>query len=297
MDDHVKCPICFQTPELQIFQCVRGHTICHVCILKIQLCPQCRIPYGSTKIRNRVLEQILDKQEFDCVYKVKGCEEKLKRQSITKHEEICPFNNIPVYLCKALGYERCNHVLNPSNRSETIKHFVETHGAVNERGPDVIIVHQAFKPATGIVNNSRWPLILLNVDEKWCQNSLFMIVGTLDKRREAVSWICLQICGSTKKGSIAYEAEFAIEDIHELDMNVSKFPPYRWTLPVVNVKDEDIGKYLTRCPINLSLGFLEQFCSARKEISVSVLILPRKKSMENHSITGIPKICLRSKSI
>jgi len=91
MDDELKCPICFEVPEKEIYQCLNGHTVCDSCCTDLKLCPQCREPYGSKKSRNRALEQILDKQTFDCNFKNEGCNEKLKRQDITKHAEDCPF--------------------------------------------------------------------------------------------------------------------------------------------------------------------------------------------------------------
>ncbi|CAL8068186.1 unnamed protein product [Orchesella dallaii] len=115
MEEHQNCPICFEIPSQEIYQCVGGHTICHNCIITLRACPQCRELYGTKKIRNRVLEEILDEKTFDCFNVEEGCKAKLKRQDISTHVESCPKR--PIYLCKLLGYPRCNYVLEKSNRS------------------------------------------------------------------------------------------------------------------------------------------------------------------------------------
>ncbi len=64
--EQFKCPICFEIPEKEIFQCQNGHTICDVCVQCLSLCPQCRVGLKPAKIRNRALEEILDLMTFDC---------------------------------------------------------------------------------------------------------------------------------------------------------------------------------------------------------------------------------------
>jgi len=91
MEDQLKCPICFEIPPNEIYQCTNGHTICRVCRAELIWCPQCRDPFGVKKIRTLALEQILDDYKFNCSYKEKGCSEKLKRQDLPNHAKICSF--------------------------------------------------------------------------------------------------------------------------------------------------------------------------------------------------------------
>lgn len=89
--EQFKCPICFEIPEKEIFQCQNGHTICDICIQSLSLCPQCRIELGTSKIRNRGLEELLDMMKFDCSYKSDGCKTKVSRKELTSHDENCTF--------------------------------------------------------------------------------------------------------------------------------------------------------------------------------------------------------------
>ncbi|ODM92666.1 E3 ubiquitin-protein ligase Siah1 [Orchesella cincta] len=291
MDDHLKCPICFEIPEKEIYQCASGHTICDTCSSSLKLCPQCREPYGTKKIRNRALEQILDSQSFDCNFKEKGCKEKLKRQNITKHSENCPFDKKPINICKILGYSWCSHVIDTGNPAQTAKHFEDKHGAVIECGNEVIIWHAHFQSAIDAIKSSRWTQILLKVDKPWCRSSLFLIVGKIDVRREIASWICIQFCG---KGKL--EIEFAIEDIADSDKQISKLPPYRWTVPIININDDAVQDCLDCCPVNISLKFMEKLCRDKTDIPISVLIQPTDESLESQE-DGIPEVWAFSKQI
>lgn len=89
--EQFKCPICFEIPEKEIFQCQNGHTICNKCIKNLTLCPQCRVSLGLRKIRNRGLEDLLDLMKFDCSFKTGGCKAKVSRKEITSHNESCSF--------------------------------------------------------------------------------------------------------------------------------------------------------------------------------------------------------------
>lgn len=50
--EQLKCPVCFEIPEKEIFLCKNGHTICKQCCANIPHCPQCRVPYEEGKVRN-----------------------------------------------------------------------------------------------------------------------------------------------------------------------------------------------------------------------------------------------------
>ncbi len=91
LPERFKCPICFEIPEKEIYQCQNGHTICNVCVESVSICPQCRVNLGTPRIRSRPLEDILDLMKFDCSYKSQGCEAKVARNDITTHFENCSF--------------------------------------------------------------------------------------------------------------------------------------------------------------------------------------------------------------
>ena len=60
------CPVCLEIPLFpkKIFQCSQGHTICDVCLAKIERkCPTCRefwAPSSNLPVRNRMAESMLN---------------------------------------------------------------------------------------------------------------------------------------------------------------------------------------------------------------------------------------------
>ncbi|ODM90282.1 E3 ubiquitin-protein ligase siah-1 [Orchesella cincta] len=129
MEKFRSCPICLEVPEGDIFQCTAGHMICSICITKVErdLCPQCRIPFGTPKIRSRILEEILDSQEFLCGFSDNGCTQLCKRAEVTKHAKSCCHNPDTVSICKQLGFSSCEFQLGSVSRAEVISHFENTH--------------------------------------------------------------------------------------------------------------------------------------------------------------------------
>ncbi len=90
--DRLQCPICFEIPLKEIYQCENGHTFCDECAKGIRnMCPQCRMSLGNKKIRNRALEALLDVMKFDCSFHVQGCTQKISRKEIGSHKETCKF--------------------------------------------------------------------------------------------------------------------------------------------------------------------------------------------------------------
>jgi len=61
----VSCPVCFEVPlpPRKIFQCSQGHTLCDLCLSKIdKKCPTCREDWGNSSnlpVRNRMAESML----------------------------------------------------------------------------------------------------------------------------------------------------------------------------------------------------------------------------------------------
>ncbi|ODM92658.1 E3 ubiquitin-protein ligase sina [Orchesella cincta] len=260
-DEHQKCPICMDIPEKEIYQCVGGHIICHICIANLSTCPQCREPYGAKKIRNRILEQILDKQTFDCLHVEGGCVEKLKRQELLKHAVICPQK--PIFLCKILGYHNCNFQVHPSDRKRIVQHFKKRHSAQIKSTNKFCLWHADFGVATEALKDREWNPILLTLNNQWCKDSVFMIAGFFDSTRKSVSWRCIQLCGNDEPN---YEVEFTMVQEQE------KIPLFKWTVPVSNLNSpaQKLGVKYVEIPlsdIHSSLGKISK-------IPIQVVVQP-----------------------
>ncbi|CAL8144588.1 unnamed protein product [Orchesella dallaii] len=89
-NDFLTCPICYELPRNEIFQCRNGHVVCDGCINNLTHCPQCRLRFQE-KIRNRALECILENLKLECNYKNKGCTMVAQRRQLTEHERTCAF--------------------------------------------------------------------------------------------------------------------------------------------------------------------------------------------------------------
>ncbi|ODM92662.1 E3 ubiquitin-protein ligase SIAH1 [Orchesella cincta] len=290
MEEHLKCPICFEIPAQEIYQCASGHTVCGTCSANLELCPQCREPYGTKKIRNRALEQILDTQTFDCIHKDEGCKEKLKRQEILKHADICPLNKKAVSFCQKIGFKNCNFSLDPSNLPMAVKHFEENHGAASEKGNQVVIWHTDFNSAMKSTTNRKWNPVLLNTGKAGSNKSLFMILGRVDIRRDFASWRCIQICGSGDKCSDIFEAEFGFGNASEIQI------PCRWTIPVVKSVEDNLSAFITFCPIEIPLWLISGICLSVEDVPISVLIQNAKKSKER-TLKKLPEVWTFSSQI
>lgn len=100
--DDLKCPVCYEIPEDQIFLCQNGHTICGKCSASVQICPQCRVSLTLVKVRNRTLEALLDKLKFECSNKELGCKEQVGRKEIKRHliDCVCRFGlDLQIFKC------------------------------------------------------------------------------------------------------------------------------------------------------------------------------------------------------
>lgn len=90
--EELQCPVCFEVPSGEVFQCVDGHVICKECYGHITQCPQCRVPFGQPPIRNRLMETMLAARMPGCKFAKFGCDEKLGKAMIHKHEEKCIYD-------------------------------------------------------------------------------------------------------------------------------------------------------------------------------------------------------------
>ncbi|CAL8098646.1 unnamed protein product [Orchesella dallaii] len=234
MDNHFECPICFEIPSAEIYQCTNGHTICSECSVNIKSCPECRVPYGNSKIRNRALEQILDKQTFPCVFKEKGCSELCKRQDVDKHGLNCYYNpdsKTAVRLCQKLGFDDCKFILRGSSRSEIIRHFQEDHSFPVENGSSVIIHYGDFKAVTDpmAAKDSNWPPTLLCWE---FEGPLVLLLGKVDLSIGSALWngVCVWEIEDFLR---CFILEFSLQN-HD---NLTK--PVDWKIPLLSLEEAE----------------------------------------------------------
>lgn len=88
--DLLRCPICRQFPRKEVYQCNTGHSVCVNCLTKLLKCPTCQDIYK--KVRNYLVEGLLDSMKFHCSWKESGCQVKpMARKDWTSHEAQCEF--------------------------------------------------------------------------------------------------------------------------------------------------------------------------------------------------------------
>lgn len=88
------CPVCFENILPPIMQCPAGHTICSVCLGRIQFCPTCRGPV-TNPIRNLQMEKIAESLSFPCTHQSRGCTALLRYVDKVIHEAVCDFQPYP----------------------------------------------------------------------------------------------------------------------------------------------------------------------------------------------------------
>ncbi|CAH2068573.1 unnamed protein product, partial [Iphiclides podalirius] len=57
LDDLLQCPVCYEIPTGQIFQCNEGHHVCGRCKIRLDVCPVCRALFFGT--RNYAMEELI----------------------------------------------------------------------------------------------------------------------------------------------------------------------------------------------------------------------------------------------
>ncbi|CAL8114785.1 unnamed protein product [Orchesella dallaii] len=196
VQDHLTCPVCYEVPENEVFQCHDGHTVCGRCSRNLVACPQCRAPYGVRKIRNRALEAILECQEFECQFKDLGCTEKFPRRELSNHIQHCQYNADTACVCKHLGYPNCTFA--PGfNRAETIAHFLE-HGVLIRNGPEMHISLKNFSfyleggmDTSGNPEEKQLLPVLMNLEGNGT-GPLFLILSKITTNG-FMAWTCIQV--------------------------------------------------------------------------------------------------------
>lgn len=91
--EQLKCPICFDIPQVKIYQCKNGHTICATCLASVRKCPQCRVAFevDGALIRNLALEALLDSMAVFCPYNKNGCKQLMSRKQVKSHMIDCMY--------------------------------------------------------------------------------------------------------------------------------------------------------------------------------------------------------------
>ncbi|CAL8114757.1 unnamed protein product [Orchesella dallaii] len=194
--DYLNCPVCYGVPENEVFQCPDGHTVCGSCRRNLVACPQCRVPYGVRKIRNRALEEILNRREFECQFKDLGCTAKFPRKDINNHIQHCQYNVDSFRICKYVGFPNCT--FSPGfNRTETIAHFIE-HDVLIRNGPLMNICMSDFSlylrggtDTSGNPEAKQLTPILLNFEGNGT-GPLFLILSKITTNG-FMAWTCIQV--------------------------------------------------------------------------------------------------------
>ncbi|CAL8114763.1 unnamed protein product [Orchesella dallaii] len=204
LQHYLTCPVCYGVPENKIFQCPDGHTLCGPCSRNLVACPQCRVPYGTQKIRNRALEAILNLQEFECQFKELGCTAKLSRQELNTHILYCQYNVAPARICKYVGSPNCTFALG-FNRAETIAHLLE-HGVRIRNGPLMDISINNFScylgggmDASGNAEEIQLMPTLLNLEGNGT-GPLFQILSKITTNG-FMAWTCIQVWKNYELGA------------------------------------------------------------------------------------------------
>ncbi|ODM93282.1 Chromobox protein 5 [Orchesella cincta] len=264
------CPICLEVPEREIFQCSEGHIICDLCISKLNRdrCPQCRTRFGRKKIRSRVLEEILDRLDFECKFKDNGCAYLCKRGEITSHANLCTFNPDTVLLCQQLGSGSCGFRLGSVSRAEVIQHFETGHNITIELvntgtwftffdNDEILASMQNLANRKRKFGAAKVPLVkfatMISLDDSET-GPVLLLFGQLNRPVGFLSLFCIKVWDSERHPSDNLLVEFMLT---KDAASRSKYPfPISGSMKVSSAKDAHLVVGAT--PINFSISFLEE---------------------------------------
>ncbi|CAL8110431.1 unnamed protein product [Orchesella dallaii] len=96
----LECPVCFSVPNMEIFNCEKGHSICGQCRKKLTTCVLCAGQYTQSRnfmmesmisylAKNNILELDAGRMHVECIYKDDGCSKLLLPSEIEVHELDC----------------------------------------------------------------------------------------------------------------------------------------------------------------------------------------------------------------
>lgn len=131
----ITCPICLEFIDGKLYQCILGHVICSVCILKINKCPICRskIEIEDNKIQCLGIEKLREIISIPCNYYEKGCVKQLKYSEFRSHLKTCAHRNISCFL--KLMTQRSEGCTWEGSAEDAIAHVINFHkDKVNKPG-------------------------------------------------------------------------------------------------------------------------------------------------------------------
>lgn len=95
--ESLMCLICTDFFKPPVIQCVKGHSYCQSCIVRMKnssskekTCAVCRSSISSN-IRNYSIEEILSKFSVGCCWASRGCESQIFLNNREEHEQNCQF--------------------------------------------------------------------------------------------------------------------------------------------------------------------------------------------------------------
>ncbi|ODM95162.1 E3 ubiquitin-protein ligase SIAH2 [Orchesella cincta] len=286
MEAFRSCPICLEVPAAEIYQCFAGHYICNVCITKVSgdLCPQCRAPFGSPKIRNRVLEQLLDGQEFGCKFSEQGCTHLSKRGELANHSDSCFYRPLQVPICRLLGYDKCDFKVGALLGSQIGSHFMQKHKTVLQRVP-VLELRVNQDKLMSMLNNKRkrgehynfQPSLITLEGTK----PVFLIQMKVDRSAGFLSFVVIKIweCEShpvknfnvkltVNKEIVSASNSNSAQGTSSSAISAPNLFPISWKLKVYSLKE---AQYVLQVlPINIPIPMLGPGCF------VDLMIYPDK---------------------
>ncbi|KAI6175669.1 E3 ubiquitin-protein ligase [Aphelenchoides bicaudatus] len=117
---HFSCIICFKCIEPPYLQCENGHVVCSACLLRIEICPECRAKKPS--IRCRLLESIAEAHMKPCKGSL-GCGRRfLADENRLEHEKECSVQKFPCVI------KECSW---SGDQPDFLQHMQEEHGPID----------------------------------------------------------------------------------------------------------------------------------------------------------------------
>ncbi|CAL8130078.1 unnamed protein product [Orchesella dallaii] len=270
MEGFRECPICFEVPEKEIYQCPEGHTVCNVCISKLTECPTCRTKYKTKRIRSRVLEALLDGQEFECKFSEKGCNHLCRRSELSNHANSCEFNTDLIPLCRLLGWGDCRFRIDACGgensevkRAEIVNHFLAVHQRPYSHGKHLVMAGVSIKSILVSSPEQRKHMALLWGMSEEENSPLFLVILNFNSATEFLSVYCIQIWGAEllKKyrvdfsfGRVTPSRNYTSTDV--LKSRIHKLNPLliAWAL---NVYTPGEAEYILKsCPVGIHKSIL-----------------------------------------
>ncbi|ODM88645.1 E3 ubiquitin-protein ligase SIAH1, partial [Orchesella cincta] len=255
------------------------HTICTFCKTNLPVCSKCGKGGNVPTLPE-------DNTLFDCVYKEKGCLERLKREEVFQHVKTCRYKSDSIQLCKLLGFAHCKYVHKlDAERSQIIRHFVEEHGSEVGRGKNGLRISlMGITKLSDSSENSIWRPVLYSFDNEEEKNNagpLFLITGKVDADTDCATWTCIKLWGKQVKANEEeenYDAEFDVTKLSwEFGGPSDQLPSVKWTIPVADAREEKC--HLEASPILIPLRFVRKlFVINRTHVNMVVTIRNKKQA-------------------